>query len=167
MPSTSHPAKPATRIALITVPVIVALGFLSGRLANSGFGNDWFDALAKPGAMPPGWAFGAAWTVLYILLGIVLAIVMAAPQSKARSKALTLFLMQLGLNLCWSPLFFGAHQVELSLGTIILILLLSLVATRSAAEINRATAWLMVPYLAWLSFAAYLNFEIWRLNPAA
>ncbi len=167
MPSTSHPAEPATRIALITVPVIVALGFLSGRLSNSGFGNDWFDALAKPAAMPPGWAFGAAWTILYILLGIVLATVMAARRSIARSKALTQFIMQLGLNLCWSPLFFGAHQVELGLATIIVILLLSLAATRNIAEISRVTAWLMVPYLAWLSFAAYLNFEIWRLNPAA
>ena len=167
MTSISSTAKPARRIALITVPVILAVGFLAGQLSNSGYGNDWFDALAKPSAMPPGWAFGAAWSVLYMLLGIVMAIVLAAAPSKMRTLALTLFLAQLSLNFCWSPIFFGAHQIELGLATIIAILLLSLVAARCIAEISRAAACLMVPYLAWLGFAVYLNFEIWRLNPSA
>ena len=58
------------RWALVTVPAIVFLGFLSGRLANSGYGNRWFDALDKPPLMPPGWAFGAAWTILYVLMAL-------------------------------------------------------------------------------------------------
>lgn len=161
----SNTAKPVVRIALITVPVILAVGFLAGQLSNSGYGNEWFDALAKPDAMPPGWAFGVAWSILYALLGILLAILLAAPRSKARSAALALTLVQLGLNFCWSPIFFGAHQVELGLATISVILLLSLAATRYIARVSRSSAWLMVPYLGWLSFAAYLNFEIWRLNP--
>jgi hypothetical protein len=64
------------RWALVTVPVIVLLGFLSGKFANSGFGNRWFDALEKPALMPPGWAFGAAWTVLYILMGLAFAMIL-------------------------------------------------------------------------------------------
>ena len=167
MSSISQPAKPAGTYALVTVPVILGFGFLAGQLSNSGYGNAWFDALAKPAAMPPGWAFGTAWSILYALLGIVLAILLAAPRSRARSTALALFLVQLGLNFCWSPIFFGAHQVELGLATIVAILLISLAATRGIAEISRPAGWLMVPYLAWLGFAAYLNFEIWRLNPAS
>ena len=58
------------RWALVTVPAIVFLGFLSGRLANSGYGNRWFGALDKPALMPPGWAFGAAWTILYVLMAL-------------------------------------------------------------------------------------------------
>jgi benzodiazapine receptor len=160
---TAHVAK----IALITVPVILGAGFLSGWLSNSGYENDWFDGLAKPAAMPPGWAFGTAWSILYIALGVVLAMVWAAPQSRARSTALTLFFMQLSLNFSWSIIFFGAHQAEPGLAVIVAILLLSIAATRPIASIHRAAAWLMVPYLAWLSFATYLNFEIVRLNPGS
>lgn len=149
------------------MPLILAAGFLMGRLSNSGYGNAWFDALAKPGAMPPGWAFGAAWSVLYILLGIVLAIVLTASASRARTQALALFVAQMALNLSWSPIFFGAHQAGMGLAIIIVMLLLSLAATWRIATLSGAAAWLMAPYLAWLSFAAYLNFEIWRLNPAA
>ncbi len=167
MTSISSTAKPAVRIALITVPVILAAGFLAGRLSNNGYGNDWFDVLAKPGTMPPGWAFGTAWSLLYMLLGIVMAMLLAAAPSKARTLALSLFLAQLGLNFCWSPIFFGANQVELGLAAIIAILLLSVAAARCIAPLSRAAAWLMMPYLAWLTFAAYLNFEIWRLNPSA
>ncbi len=166
---TAIPYSPRStrKIALITVPIILALGFLAGQLSNSGFGNDWFDALAKPAAMPPGWAFGAAWSVLYVLLGIVLAILLTRPPSTARSTALALFLVQLALNFSWSPIFFGAHLIEPGIATIAVMLLLSLAGTASIAKLSRPAAWLMVPYLAWLCFAAYLNFAIWRLNPAA
>jgi translocator protein len=167
MSSISQPSKSPTRIALITVPSVLGLGFLAGQLSNSGFGNVWFDELAKPSAMPPGWAFGTAWSILYVLLGIVLAIFLAAPPSKARSAALALFLTQLLLNFCWSPIFIGAHQVELGLATIVVIFLLSVAVMRPLIELSRGAAGLMIPYLAWLSFAAYLNLEIWRLNPAA
>ena len=71
------------RWALVTVPAIVFLGFLSGKLANSGYGNRWFDALVKPDFMPPGWAFGVAWTILYILMGLALAIVIHARGARA------------------------------------------------------------------------------------
>ena len=75
------------RYALVTVPLVLLLGLLSGRIANSGYGNPWFDALAKPEAMPPGWAFGAAWTTLYILLGLALALVLHARGARGRGKA--------------------------------------------------------------------------------
>lgn len=159
--------KPAAKLSLITVPIVVGIGFLMGRLSNSGFGNSWFDQLTKPEAMPPGWAFGVAWTILYVLLGIVLALVLAAPRSPARQMALGLFILQLALNYSWSPLFFAAHQVETALAVIVVILALSIAAALTLRKVNAAAAWLMVPYLAWLCFATYLNFEIMRLNPSA
>ena len=76
------------RWALVTVPVIVLLGFLSGQLANSGFGNRWFDALEKPALMPPGWAFGVAWPILYIAMALALAIVLHARGAKGRGTAI-------------------------------------------------------------------------------
>ena len=69
------------RKAFVTIPAIVAIGLLMGAVSNSGFGNDWYDPLDKPSFQPPGWAFGAAWTTLYILMGIALALILAAPSS--------------------------------------------------------------------------------------
>ena len=159
-------ASPSTlRAAIVTVPVILGIGFLMGQLSNSGYGNGWFDALAKPAAMPPGWAFGAAWSLLYVLIGIAVAMVWAAPPSRARSTGLALFAAQLLLNFSWSPLFFGLHQIVPALATLVAILALAIATTAAFARVRPAAAWLMAPYLAWLCFATFLNFEIWRLNP--
>lgn len=155
------------RWALVTVPAILFLGFLSGRIANSGYGNRWFDALEKPAFMPPGWAFGAAWTILYILMGLALAMIIHARGSRGRGIAILLFLAQLVMNLLWSPLFFRAHQVD---NAFILILLLIATAAATALlfwRIRPAAGLLLLPYLAWLAFASVLNYEIGRLNPQA
>lgn len=153
------------RAALLTVPLVLGLGLLAGQLSNSGYGNPWFDALAKPAAMPPGWAFGAAWTVLYMLLGLALALLWAADRSPRRSAALGLFLAQLALNFAWSPVFFGLHMAALALGMIVAIVALTFAAAAASAVVRPAAAWLMLPYLAWLIFATFLNYEIVRLNP--
>ena len=154
------------RIALVTVPGILGAGFLIGQVSGSGYGNPWFDRLAKPAAMPPGWVFGLTWSILYAILGVVLATLFAAESSRARSLALALFLAQLALNFSWSPLFFAAHRVAPALLVLAAMMLLSLAATRVIGSISRAAARLMLPYLGWLSFASYLNLEIWRMNPA-
>lgn len=155
------------RWALVTVPVIVLLGFLSGKFANSGFGNRWFDALEKPALMPPGWAFGAAWTVLYILMGLAFAMILHARGARGRGMAIALFLVQLLLNLAWSPLFFRAHQIGSALVLILILLLVVAVTALSFARIRRVAGLLLLPYLAWLAFASFLNYEIGRLNPGA
>lgn len=155
------------RWALVLVPVIVLLGFLSGKFANSGYGNRWFDALVKPDFMPPGWAFGVAWTILYILMGLALAMVLHARGAKGRGVAILLFLVQFVMNLIWSPLFFRAHQVSNALILIILLLLAVAVTAWLFWRIRRAAGFLLLPYLAWLVFAAMLNYEIGRLNPEA
>lgn len=155
------------RWALLCVPLILLLGFVSGRSVPSGDENSWFQALVKPDLMPPGWAFPLAWTVLYILLGLALATILNARSARGRGLAVGLFTVQFALNLAWTPLFFGAHMVGTALLVIVAILLLSVATTFSFARIRRSAAWLMVPYLVWLSFAAGLNWRIGQLNPDA
>ncbi|MFB0873780.1 MULTISPECIES: TspO/MBR family protein [unclassified Sphingobium] len=155
------------RWALVTVPAIVFLGFLSGQLANSGYGNRWFDALDKPALIPPGWVFGVAWTILYILMALAFAIVLHARGAKGRGAAIALFLIQLVMNLAWSPLFFRAHQVGSALLLILALFLVVAATTALFWRIRRLAGLLLIPYLAWLAFASYLNYEIGRLNPDA
>jgi translocator protein len=155
------------RWALVTVPAIVFLGFLSGRVSNSGYGNRWFDALSKPDIMPPGWVFGVAWTILYIMLGIALAMILHARGAKGRGLALGLFATQLVLNLIWSPMFFAAHKVTSAFWLILVILGLAIATTIAFAPIRKAAAWLLVPYMVWLSFASILNYKIDQMNPDA
>ena len=155
------------RYALVTVPAIVLLGSASGWLSNSGYGNSWFTDLIKPVFMPPGWAFGAVWPVLYALLGLALALILAEPPSDRRKKALTLFAVQLALNLAWSPIFFAAHDIRLALIAIVVMLAVAAAAAGQFYRIRKTAGLLMVPYLAWLCFAAVLNSAIDRLNPGA
>jgi tryptophan-rich sensory protein len=155
------------RYALVTVPGILLLGTVSARLSGSGYGNPWFDALAKPAFMPPGWVFPVAWTILYIGLGLALALILHARGAGGRGPALLLFFLQLALNLAWSPLFFAAHQVGLALWVIVAMFFLAAAAAYLFRRIRPAAAILLLPYLAWLLFAAALNYEIGRLNPGA
>lgn len=153
--------------AFVTVPAIVILGSASGWLANSGYGNAWFDALDKPFFMPPGWVFGFAWTVLYVLLGLALALILAQPPSDRRRKALILFFAQLVLNYAWSPIFFAAHAIQPALIVIVVMTALAAMAAGEFWRIRPLAGALMLPYLAWLCFAAALTAAIGRLNPGA
>lgn len=155
------------RWAVVTVPLVLLLGFASGRMAPSGDENLWYQMLQKPDVTPSGFVFPVAWAILYVLLGLALAIIIHARGSRLRGLALGLFAAQLALNLAWSPLFFGAHQVFWALVLIVAIFVLAFATTLVFARIRRAAAWLMVPYLAWLCFAGALNFSIHRMNPAA
>ena len=155
------------RYALVTVPAILLLGTLSGRASNSGYSNAWFAALDKPAAMPPGWAFPVAWTILYIMLGLSLALVLHARGARGRPSAIALFLVQLALNYAWSPLFFGAHKVGAALVVILAMIALTILLIPLFGRIRRLAGLLLLPYLSWLLFAAYLTWQIGALNPDA
>ena len=155
------------RYALVTVPAVVLLGTVSGRLAGSGEGNGWFAALAKPGYMPAGWVFGAVWLVLYILLGLALAMLLHAHGARRRGQVLVLFLLQFALNLAWSPLFFAFHRVDWALTAIGAMIVLTVALIVLAWPIRRLAALLLLPYLAWLCFAGLLTAEIMARNPDA
>jgi tryptophan-rich sensory protein len=155
------------RYALVAVPLVLLLGTVSGRIANSGYGNPWFDALAKPDFMPPGWLFGVVWTILYVLLGLALAVLLHARGAQGRGRAIGLFLVQLLLNYAWSPVFFAWHRIDWALMLIAAMIVLTLAVVVLLWRIRRSAALLMLPYLAWIAFAAALTLAIAQLNPNA
>ncbi|MEO5865735.1 MAG: TspO/MBR family protein [Sphingomonas sp.] len=155
------------RWAVVTVPLLLLLGFASARIAPMGGENHWYAALAKPALTPPDWLFPVAWTAIYILMGLALAIVLHARGARLRGVAITVFALQLIVNLAWSPLFFGMHQVFWSVVTIGVIFALALLTTLIFGRIRAAAAWLLVPYLVWLVFAGMLDVGIMQLNPDA
>jgi len=148
---------------IVTAPMILLLGWLSGWLSNSGYANYWFDTLRLPWFMPPGWVFGVAWTILYILMGISVGLVIAS-EAATRRLALHVFAIQLLLNLVWSPIFFGLHKVDLALVTIVVLAIFVAITILLFWGIRRLAALLLLPYLAWLLFATELNLMILRLN---
>lgn len=155
------------RWALFIVPAILLLGFLSGRAAVSGPGNPWFDALVKPAIYPPPATFGIVWSALYVLMGLALTMVMTAWGAYGRGAALAAFVVQFALNLAWSPLFFGMHQIT---GALVLIGLLDvavIVTMVLFARVRPRAAWLLLPYLAWSLFATVLNWQFLEANPGA
>ena len=160
-------ARSWSRIAIVTAPAIVLLGSASGWLSGSGYGNPWFDALQKPIFMPPGWMFGVVWPLLYLLMGIALAMILAEPESPRRRNALILFFVQLALNFAWSPIFFAAHDITLAKYVILVMAVIAAGAAGQFLRIRRAAGLLLIPYLAWLIFAATLNSAIETLNPGA
>ena len=161
------PRRDWWKYAVVTVPAIVLAGSASGWLSNSGYGNPWFDGLTKPTFMPPGWAFGAAWTTLYTLMGVALAMILAEPPSDRRRSALILFFTQLALNFAWSPIFFAGHDIKLAAAVIFVMAVIAAVAARQFYRLRPLAGLLMTPYLAWLCFAAALTTAIERLNPGA
>ena len=103
------------RWSLFLAPLLLLLGTISGIMSNSGENNFWFAGLEKPAIYPPPAAFGIVWTVLYLLMGVALAMVGTARGAPRRGLAIGVFVVQFLLNLCWSPLFFGAHQISKAL----------------------------------------------------
>lgn len=152
------------KTALVCVIGIELLGGLSGWLSNSGYGNQWFDALQKPSFMPPGWTFGVVWPVLYAMLGVALAMVLDAPRSDRRRFALWLFFVQLALNFAWSPIFFALHQIAIAKWVIFAMAAVAAAAAGQFLRVKRDAGVLMIPYLGWLVFAAMLNSTIEALN---
>lgn len=155
------------RWALFVIPTIMLLGFLSGMISGSGEGNRWYGELLKPDFQPPGWIFGLVWPILYFMIGLAFSMILHARGASGRSVAIALFLVQLLCNYFWSPLFFGMHKVTNAFYLILLIFALAMATTFAFGRIRKAAAWLMVPYLAWLSFASLLNYTIDRMNPNA
>jgi len=145
----------------------IAASFLAGAIGSSAtFPNvrTWYPLLNKPSWNPPGWIFGPVWTALYTMMAVAAWLVWKRGGFLAQRRPLTLFLVQLALNAAWTPLFFGLHWTGVAFAEIVL-LWLAIAATFAAFRpVSRVAAGLLVPYLAWVSFAAVLNFALWRLN---
>jgi len=120
--------------------------------------------ILKPPLSPPGWVFPVVWTVLYALMGIGAAIIYQSPESKIRSLGLNLFVAQLVVNFFWSPIFFNLQAFGLAFVWLLLLWVLVLWMVAVFWRIEPFAAKLQIPYLIWLTFAAYLNLGVWYLN---
>ena len=127
--------------------------------------GEWYAALQKPSWNPPGWIFGPVWSALYAMMAVAAWLVWRRGGFATQRRPLALFLGQLTLNAAWTPLFFGLHRPGIAFAEIILLWLAIAATLVVFRPVNRVAAWLLAPYLAWVGFAAVLNFTLWRLNP--
>jgi len=146
--------------------VAAAAGSGAAATPRSGAAKEWYDALDKPPFTPPKWVFPVAWTALYTLMAASAYRVWRAPGSPARTRALALWGTQLAANAAWSPLFFAARKPGAAMAALGVLLPAIAAYTNEARKVDAKAAWMMAPYLGWVSFAGVLNGEIVRRNPA-
>lgn len=145
------------------VIVCLAVSGLGGAITATSVGT-WYQGLQKPPFNPPDWVFAPVWTTLYILMGIAAWRVWRLGLSDAVRKALAIFVVQLGLNLAWSFLFFGLQRIDLALVEIVILLLVIIANTFMFWRIDRLAGVLFVPYAIWVGYAIMLNASLWLLN---
>ncbi len=152
------------RAALLSAASVVAASVV-GQLASRAAVDSWYLTLVKPVFTPPNWVFPVAWTILFTMIGAAFwRILRRPPGTPWRRAAITLFLVQLTFNAGWSAAFFGARSPLLGLYVIAPLWLLILGTAGVFRAMDRLAALLLVPYLAWVSFAAVLNAVIWQMN---
>ena len=152
--------------------ILVFIGAILSSLAAGGIGSlatvpnipTWYEHLDKPALIPPNGVFGPVWTILYVLMGIALALVILDKTSESKKQAYVWFGVQLALNTLWSIVFFGLHQPWLAFIVIIALIASIIMTMRAFHKIRPLTMWLLVPYLAWVCFATYLNVGVALLN---
>jgi translocator protein len=147
---------------LLFLAITFAASAIGSIVTDSGPGS-WYDQLQKPGWNPPGWVFGPVWTLLYLFMAVAAWRVWRTGDNRV-TIALTLYFVQLVLNVTWSLVFFGLEAPGLAFLEILLLILAIAVTMVVFFRIDQIAGWLFVPYLAWVCFAAALNFAIWRLN---
>ena len=155
--------RPTWPLPLLFALLILGLGGVGG-FAFSGGGQGWYQALQRPPGTPPPWVFGPVWSLLYSMMGVSLGLLVRDRKRDGARPAIAVFVFQLVLNLAWTPLFFGAHQAGFALIDIAALWLSIGWTIILARKVNPTAGWLLVPYLAWVSYATYLNAGFWWLN---
>ena len=149
---------------VVFVLICQAAGGIGGLFTATSVGT-WYAALRKPPYNPPGWIFGPVWTVLYALMGVAAWLVVRRGwDSVAVKAALAAFVAQLVLNMLWSAVFFGMRSPGIAFIELLGLWVAILVTIRLFWRVSPTAGALLVPYVLWVSFAAVLNYSIWRLN---
>lgn len=164
-----------TRLSPYVSPTRQALGFAGWLLlafATAAIGaaasvnaGDFYAELARPAWAPPGWLFGPVWSALYLLMGVAAWLVWRIRGFTGARTALTLFIVQLAVNALWSWLFFVWHLGGFAFAEVLLLWCLILATLLAFRRVSVLAALLLLPYLAWVTFASVLTFAVWRLNP--
>ena len=150
---------PRQSLALLGFILLTFCAPLLGAFSTPG---EWYAGLNKPSWNPPSWVFGPVWTALYLMMAFAAWLVW---RNDSWKRPLYIWLIQLGLNAAWTPLFFGARQPGWALLNILLLWTAILLTILAFRRVSKPAAILLTPYLAWVSFATFLNFTLWRLNP--
>ncbi|MFZ2000682.1 MAG: TspO/MBR family protein [Candidatus Sulfotelmatobacter sp.] len=151
-------------MALLTFFGICFTVAASGSVFTSSSVKTWYPGLLQPAGTPPPWVFGPVWSILYLLMAAAAWLVWRQRIHEDVWLALALFMVQLILNGLWPLVFFGLRRPGTALVEIIVLLAAIAVTAMRFAEFSRLAFWLMTPYVAWVLYASYLNFGIWRLN---
>jgi benzodiazapine receptor len=153
-------------IAKLAISILICqLAGVVGSVFTSSSVSDWYPTLIKPSFTPPGGIIGAVWIILFTLMGVSLFLVWQKGPGKPEVKsALIIFFAQLAVNVLWSAAFFGLRSPAAGMAVIIVLLVLIAITINRFLTVSRAAALLLVPYILWACFAAFLNFTIWRLN---
>ncbi len=153
------------QIAGLVFSLVVCLGAGGlGAIATTPEIDGWYKTITKPSWNPPDYVFGPVWTTLFVMMAIAAWLVWRQMGFKAATLPLSLFGVQLVLNVSWSWIFFGLHQPGWAFVEIVILWLAIVATTVVFFRSIRVAGVLMVPYLAWVSFASVLNFAIWQLN---
>lgn len=151
-------------LLIISLAISLSAGFF-GSLFTAADPGGWYDLLIKPSFNPPDWLFGPVWTLLFILMGISLFLIWRKGiEKKEVQQGIKLFLLQLIFNILWSFFFFYLQNPRLAFLEIIALIIFIIALIMHFYKIDQKAAWLLAPYLAWVSFAAFLNYTIWQLN---
>jgi translocator protein len=150
-------------VLLAFVATCLTVGALGGAITSTSVGT-WYPQLRKPSFNPPDWVFTPVWIALYVAMAVAAWQVWRRRGLQQTRFAMTLFASQLALNLGWSILFFGLRQIGLALVEIVVLITAVGSTVFVFARADRTAALLLAPYIAWISFAALLNFAIWQLN---
>ena len=155
--------KPTRKTYAFWIVLAEAVGALSGWLTRKGV-KVYNATVKQPPLSPPSMVFPIVWGILFALMGIGAARIYLAPASDARSRSLLLFLVQLVFNFFWSIIFFNLQAFGFAFLWLIVLWVLILLMILSFRKVDKPAAWLQIPYLLWVTFAAYLNFGVWMLN---
>ena len=148
---------------IISALIALAVGGLSALLSMDTMAA-YDTAVVKPALTPPGWVFGVVWPILYALMGISAARIWLSKDSEAKSKGLNLYVAQLIVNFFWSLIFFNAQAFGFAFFWLLLLWALVLLMILQFSKVDKKAALLQIPYLVWLTFAAYLSLGVWILN---
>ena len=148
---------------IVSIAVPLVLGGIAGIFTTAEIGG-WYKSLNSPAFNPPNWVFGPVWTTLYILMGVSFYLIWTIPPSRARKRAIIVYLTQLLLNFLWSFIFFYFRQIDLAVVDIIVLWISIVFMLTQFYKLRPAAAYLNIPYLLWVSFAATLNIAHAALN---
>ena len=159
--TTHGPSMGTSGLSLVGWLVLCLAAASTGVFVSTG---DWYASLTKPSWNPPSWLFGPVWSILYCMMAVAAWLVWCLGGWERQRIPLALFVLQLTLNALWTPLFFGLHMPGLAFGEMCLLWLALVSTLVQFWRIRPLAGFMLIPYLGWVSFAAFLNFTIWQLN---